>query len=274
MAVSTLVSGIFVWRNSVLFGLCLRGSFTMLMRRRTAEQNAAWMSQLLAAMPSMVGVNIRVVHYFAVMRKVVRPGGKVYGNSVGDWEFLNEAYEQACEFGVVPYGLLCECEAVSRILTCGKHNAGRLNKAEVDKRDVHVEVWVESSRSGSVILPAAKKYGVNFIATQGEFSIGDIFEFVRRAASTNVPIRILHLSDYDGTRQDEKTCAKVRSLLARYKMKKDVRIEHLMLNGKQCKCLALPVELGGEKIEINAMEACCPGLVMEMVECNLRKYTK
>lgn len=276
MAVSNPVSGIFVC------GVVIE----MWTRSISAQKNAVWMRQLLEAMPEIEGVNTGVVHYWAASNGFEKPDGKIYQNTADDFEFLETSYENACHLATIPYRYLHPSGTLKKITAVPGHNTSLFNRmfggfcdcysrAEAaSKADTYIEVWLENSSALSLIFPSIKRYNVNLVAAPGKISVGDVYEFVRRAVSVDRPIRLLHLSDYHEQNGFDKTKTNLEILCEKYCRRKDIRFEHLMLTKSQCDCLKLPAAPSREKTEINALEAVCPGLVKEMLESRLSSYVK
>ena len=216
------------------------------------------MSELVGMLPSIEGTNLRVLHYFAVAHpEHIKPDGCPYANTLDDFCFLKRAYDAACYFTFVPFGLPDKCTECSIITGVSAHPA-------------HIEIWLENSLSVSLVLGTAKKYKVSLITSLEEFSVCTVFHFIRRIAAIDKPVRILHLSDCDHSSMFQGTMGKVQALLDKFRMNKDIKIQHLMLTAKQCECLNLPNMPDSNRIEINALEANCPGLVGYIIEERLK----
>lgn len=250
-----------------------------------AIKNAQWFLQLLKLLPNIEGVNIRMLHYLGLDKGgLVKPDGYVYQNTIDDFKFLNTAYEQACYYSLIPYSLFDNCNTASYVkLSCRQREHllklmfDNLCKdysywAAWESLDFHVEIWLENSYSGSLILPVAKKYNVNFVAAQQALFVGTLFQFVRRIVSIDKPVRVLYLSDFDGQNRFEETKEKLDMLLKKYRVEPDVGFECLMLKECQCGYLNLPVMYDSDRVELSAMEVKYPGIIRRVLEEYMCKY--
>ena len=240
---------------------------------------------LLKLLPNIEGINIRVLHYLAVESECgTKPDGTVYQNTIEDFEFLNMAYEQACYFSLVPYCLFSNFNVVTHIkLSCQQKNhlfklmfdnlcKDYSHSAAAANVDVHVEIWLEDSFSGSLILPVAKRYNVNFVVTLQPMFVGTLFQFLRRVAVIDKPVRVLYLCDFDYHNRFEETYDRVEMLLKKYQVKKDVKLHYLMLKECQCEYLNLPVMPNSSRVELSAMEVRYPGAISRVLQEYLRRY--
>ena len=265
-------------------------------------EDAQWAADLTAACPKTTGVSTRLLHYLAVSEpQHKKPDGTVYANTLSDCNFLRNACEHAQYLGLVPYQILADCNDLSipqNAFSPGRVPSHRqwieLFKQMFDRfcisyvrcmaaklSPVHIEIWLENSMAASVISPIAGKYNVNLIASHRSIPTAVIFQFIRRACHTSVPIRIFHLSDFDPTNinRPARITTRLNMLLERFKLrdKHDLKIRHLMLNRQQCTRFNLPAEpcdanTSSPKVELYALEALCPGYINKTLEHNLKRY--
>ena len=261
--------------------------------------NAKWAADLIASLPKITGISTRLVHYLALQRK--KPDGSVYANTLSDYDFLKKACEYAQCLGLVPYQTFDNGNNFSipqNLFSPGRAILHRqcpdLFKQMFDRlcisyvrcvaaklSPVHIEIWLENSTAVSIISPIAGKYNVNFIASNCSIPTSVIFQFIRRTCHASVPIRILHLSDFNPVNVDlpRQTQERVNAMLGHFRLKSkhDLKIRHLMLTRRQCVALDLPSEpcdanSSESKVELNALEAVRPGYINETLERNLRRY--
>jgi hypothetical protein len=262
-------------------------------------KNAKWAADLIAGLSQTTGLSMRLVHYLALQRK--KPDGSVYVNTLSDYNFLQNACEHAQCLGLVPYQIFDGCNYFSIPQNLFSPNRSlphrqcpSLFKQMFDRlcisyvrctaaklSPVHIEIWLENSTAISIVSPVAIKYNVNLIASHCTIPTAVIFQFIRRTCYASVPIRIFHLSDFDPANADlpAQTQARVNAMLGHFRLGKkyDFKIRHLMLTQGQCIALNLPgepcdVNSSGSKVELNALQAFCPGYINETLEENLRRY--
>jgi len=60
-----------------------------------------------------------------------------------------------------------------------------------------VEVWSEKTTMNDVLIPLCQEYNVNLVTGSGELSITAVLKFLARVSESELPARILYISDYD-----------------------------------------------------------------------------
>jgi len=156
---------------------------------------------------------------------------------------------------------------------------------------IHIEIWVEKSTAADLLETIAKKYNINIVTSMGDISLTAVWQFTKRIANCNKPIRIFYISDFDpaGENMPISVARKIEFLLRQHKLsrKLDLKLRSLMLTRRQCKKLDLPgIPLpenvkgnysftryhGRTVTELHALEVARPGYICKLVDDQLKRY--
>ena len=243
-------------------------------------------------------IHIRRLHYNALLQEDLKlPSGKPYRNTVEDFEFLKAAFEQARLLGLIPYDIFLENSFYSKLYVSFAGGAGgrkkgwqmmlkrtlelackmHIKKVLADLVPVHIELWLERTDSGDIVEKLADKYNLNVVASRSDISITSIWHFIRRINSADKPVRILHISDWTGSKETSDAAEKIESVLMQYGLlgKIDLEVIKLSLTEEECVRYDLPPEpecRGETVIELHALEAAVPGLLCSVLERYLNHF--
>ncbi len=278
---------------------------------RTQYTNAEWATQLYHLLGPQQTVHLRRLHYFALTQpQHKKPNGRIYTNTAANWKFLRDACKFARYLKLLPYdGFIDRRNPLNREqrfanIRNDTYHWPRLMIQAIDKLcqlhiqftmarllPVHIEVWAEKSTAADLLEPVAKKYGITIVTSMGEISLTAVWNFVKRVADSNKPVRVFYISDFDpaGENMPISVARKIEFLLRQQKLhrKIDVKLKPLMLTRRQCKKFQLPgiplpenlsksfsfTRYHGQFVtELHALEVAQPGYICELVTKQLNKY--
>ncbi len=271
------------------------------------EQRAQWFAELWQRLGFSHGAHLRQIHYVLVSQaeSLPMPNGRPYANTEDCWLFLNAASRDARYLRLIPWRDLVDRRNEEAII----HFDGEESEAIVDtvggvekyaapsfeipalsvtapkiaQRYV-IEIWIEKSTMESIILPLARRYGINVVAGSGETSFTRCVQLVDRAAAEDRPVRILYVSDFDpGGRSMPLACARKIEFTARSEGHDglDIQVRPIALTEEQCRQYRLPrtpikasetrremfeQRFGAGATELDALEALHPGELARLLE--------
>ena len=258
-------------------------------------------------------VHLRRLHYFALTQPQHRkPDGLIYTNTYANWKFLTYAFKFARYLKLLPYDAFVDRRNLlqpdppdaqkafeparqPRLIlqqTIETLLSARLRPAISAILPVHIEIWTEKSTAVDLLMPIARKYNVNIIASMGEISITAVYNFIKRVASFQKPVRLFYLSDFDpaGENMPISVARKIEFLLRQKKLsrKLDIKLKPLMLTRAQCQKFQIPAVPmppakrkktyhftryhGQYTTELHALEVIKPGHIAAEVKRQIENY--
>ena len=153
----------------------------------------------------------------------------------------------------------------------------------------HLEIWIEKTTMNDILEPLCDKYQVNLIAGEGYFSVTCITDLLERIREIGKPCRIFYISDFDpsGAHMPVAVARQIEYWKSYYSVDCDIKLKHVALTQEQVKRYELPSTPikdsdsrkknfkethDQDATELDALEANAPGVLKEMVECELEKY--
>jgi hypothetical protein len=147
---------------------------------------------------------------------------------------------------------------------------------------VLLEVWVEKSTMGDVLIPQCQRERMNYVEGAGFESITQSVAFLRRAQEHSKPAHIVYISDFDpgGAGMPVGVARQVQFWLEQLAIDVDVTIDTAVLTHEQCVEFELPrtpikdgdrrrgafeARYGAGATELDALEALHPGSLGEIV---------
>jgi hypothetical protein len=151
-----------------------------------------------------------------------------------------------------------------------------------DDQPVLLEVWVEKSTMGDVLLPLCQGEHANYVEGLGFESITQSVAFLRRAQEHGRPAHILYISDFDpaGAGMPIGVARQVQYWMEQLRINVGVTIDTTALTHDQCVEFKLPrspikkddlrrggfeARYGAGATELDALEALHPGSLAEIV---------
>ena len=139
-----------------------------------------------------------------------------------------------------------------------------------------VEVWVEKSSQGDILVPLARRLGFNLQSGAGETSEVLARDAISRAIEDRRPMRILYISDFDpsGRSMPVALARKIEYWIAELGLDLDITLDPIVLTPAQCEHYGLPRtplkstdrraskfedRFGSGATELDALEALHPG---------------
>jgi hypothetical protein len=273
-------------------------------RRRAAE----WIARMCADLPRPA--HCRRIHYFLLSAKdgTKMADGSPYLNSEKCWQALCHAIRDAVSLGLVPADAIVDQRNDPPVVYLVEAEDGEI---WIDKEinfftvtpslpniqlqppvlapPYHVEVWVEKSTMNDILLPLAQLYGVNLVSGVGEESATACRALVERAMRSELPVRILYISDLDpgGVSVPLAVARKIEHDLARRGLVElDIQLRPIALTREQCvyyKLPRIPVKdqkrkgrfeerFGEGATELDALEALKPGELSKIVTREIERY--
>lgn len=277
-----------------------------------------WFAQVYSAMDSPTNCHIRRVHYWLVTTKsLAKPNGGVYENTDNDWNLLLLSSKYARYLGLVPIENIIDRRNPDPQVNASawKHVTPSKIKDTIDEQNIIdsivsqfycynpcetqaylLEIWCEKSTCNDVLVPLCKTYGMNLVTGLGELSINAIHQLAERIISTNKPVRIIYVSDFDpaGEGMPISVARKIEYFVRTYNLSQDIKLIPLLLTAEQCETYSLPrspiknpknnhqsylarkrkfeSRHGSGATELDAMEALYPGEMAKIIETAIEPY--
>jgi hypothetical protein len=147
---------------------------------------------------------------------------------------------------------------------------------------VMIEVWVEKSTMGDVLIPLCRRERINYVEGAGFESITQSVKFLRRAQELGKPAHIIYISDFDpaGGGMPIGVARQCQFWLDELGIDSEVTLDHAVLTHDQCVEFELPrtpirkedkrrgkfeERYGEGATELDALEALHPGRLAEIV---------
>jgi hypothetical protein len=153
----------------------------------------------------------------------------------------------------------------------------------------HVEVWAEKTTVNDVLEPLAQRLGINLMTGAGQSSITRCLQVIERARESELPVRILYISDFDPSGENIPATAarKVEYEIRTRAPDLDVQVRAIVLTHEQCLHYRLPrtplkegegrkagfeLRYGEGATELDALEALHPGEIARIIERDVNRY--
>jgi hypothetical protein len=285
-------------------------------RRRDAE----WFAEVWKRLQLGSGIHLRRIHYRLISHDIPMIGadGAPYENTDNCWKALVRSARDARYLGLVPVEHFVDRRnddaiefssnereeaslSVSEYAGLGQHEfPGNLDAMlprsarfefmpPVIDQHYLVEIWVEKSTVNDIIVPLARRYGLNVVAGTGEISLTHCRQLIERTEASERPARILYVSDFDPAGLSMPvTCArKIEFLLRRDGLDLDIQVRTIALTHDQCIAYHLPrtplkeserrttafeARYGEGATELDALEALHPGELHQILEQEILRY--
>lgn len=262
----------------------------------------------------MPTVHVRSLHY-ALIRftntdsPIIMPDGKVYENTLKCWKKLemagkyarNNQYIDAERFEDRRAQSLYERVYADPSIFVGTTRPDiefefpsfpdrpEYTLAYKNKQRYRLEIWCEKSTQETILTPVADKYQVTMLSAQGELSISAMLKAIARADKSQMPTRILYISDFDPAGRSMPVAAS-RKLEFWQHIKgstADIELYPIALTHDQCVEYELertPIKdsekrkakfearYGGGATELDALEAKHPGALADLLEQEILRY--
>ena len=184
---------------------------------------AEWFVEVLARLGSPETVYIRRVHYAcASWGDMLRPCGRLYGNTQKDAAYMVNAGKAARYLGYIPFDAVIDQKNAPCVVGAhygtGPNAQYDIEVPELDSASVsvgpwvpgaghgynpssvqpyHLEVWCEKSAVNDVLIPLCRRHGANFVYGEGELSLTQSWKLHRRLVEAGKPARLFYVSDFD-----------------------------------------------------------------------------
>ncbi len=259
------------------------------------HSEAVWAMSLYERLGLRCRVHIRRLHYMALLQDgLTLPSGKAYSNTIGDFEYLKNAFERAWLLGLIPYDVFWDSRGFAfdvglrgsnaqwRILlkqmieqACRHHIRNSLARFA----PAHIEIWLERTSAADIVASLAEKYNVKLLANEGDISLTSIWRFVRRVGNISRPVRILYLCDLDHDQSRPDAVEKVTDVLDQYGLPQtvDLKVLKLALSKDECVRYELPCVpqariSAPHSTELHALEAAAPVFLCETLQSHINRY--
>lgn len=290
-------------------------------------RDAEWFASLFREHGFSRGVQIRRVHYRLISQRepVLMPDGSDYENTEKCQNFLSDAASSARYAGLVdaadfddrrnpapmlflappvdePSVDVFEADEFSiRAPSISVSVSPGFVPDELPKPELcisapcpspyHVEIWCEKSTVNDVLVPIARRYGLNIQTAVGEMSVTICQKLVERAGSR--PIRILYVSDFDpaGYGMPVAASRKIEFFAHKHEdetgIKLDIQLHPVVLTHDQCEEYSLPrtpIKEGEHRAakfegrhgegatELDALEALHPGELERILVAEIERF--
>jgi hypothetical protein len=161
--------------------------------------------------------------------------------------------------------------------------------APVIRQRYHIEIWAEKTTMNDVLLPLCQQYGINLITGMGELSYTRCLGAVARAGRSELPLRILYLSDFDpgGLSMPTAVARKIEFELRTKEHDLDIQVRPILLTPEQCVYYELPriplkdtetrkavfeKRFGEGATELDALEALHPSELARLLTKEILRY--
>lgn len=288
------------------------------------EQDARWFANLWESFGWGAGLHLRRAHYVLISQKepILKPNGEPYENTVNNWVMLGCASLAARYLKLVPTGALVDRRNPNPILYAENSLiAGKMPYINIVFRNPEfgyrlpgnltldddlwppdfqlgdlstgqpylVELWVEKSTQNDILVPLARRLGVNLVPGTGETSEILARQSVERAIAAGRSMRILYISDFDpgGRSMPVALARKIEFILRDASLGLDITLEPIVLLPEQCERYQLPrtplkeserrapkfeQRFGAGATELDALEALHPGELARIVGHEVCRY--
>jgi hypothetical protein len=243
---------------------------------------------------------------------VKKPNGEVYQNTQNDWNFLVTASLAARYLGLVPVEDLADNRNREPIINAPETSAASpevdvresqpyipifdfpdlpelVLRDFAPEQDYLVEIWSEKSTLDDVLKPIARKMRCNLVVCTGETSEVQCRKLIERAQRASKPVRIVYLSDFDpaGRSMPVAAARKIEYWLRQRGLDLDIRLDQVALTPEQVAEYDLPRSFIKESerrrqafenrfglgaTEIEALEACKPGVLGRLVQDEVQRW--
>jgi hypothetical protein len=158
-----------------------------------------------------------------------------------------------------------------------------------DDQPVLIEVWVEKSTMGDVLVPLCGREHANYVEGAGFESITQTVAFLRRAQDHGKPAHIIYISDFDpgGEAMPVGVARQIQFWMEDLGIDVELSVDHVALTHDQCVEFKLPrtpikdgdrrrggfeSRYGDGATELDALEALHPGRLAETVRRAIAPY--
>ncbi len=286
------------------------------------EAEARWFAELWGRFGWGKGMHLRRAHYRLVVLAdpVIKPTGDPYVNDGASWGTLKRASLAARYLNLIPAGSLVDRKNPDPIIFAentrmagsvptvymafrnpqwqsnipanldlqDKLYSPEFSLSEIDNGQAYlVELWIEKTTQNDILVPLARRLGVNLVPGEGDTSEIQARAAVERAIEAARPMRILYISDFDprGHKMPVGLARKMEFILRDTDLDLDITLTPIILTLEQCEQYALPRKLfekgGSSKFEeqfgeggteLDALEALYPGELARIVEREVCRY--
>jgi hypothetical protein len=287
-------------------------------------RDAEWFAGVWEQFGYSYGVHLRRVHYQILSNELEFADGTPYENTENYWSRLCSAgaaarilglvdveafddrrnpdpvinrmvrqqplYSPWVSFGTASWTLPeLDLDAFADIeLDIGSPVPGGYHYDPADQ-PVLIELWVEKSTMGDVLIPLCQRENINYVEGAGFESITQTVAFLRRAEEHAKPAHIIYISDFDpgGEAMPVGVARQAQYWLHQLHINIDVSIDHAALTHDQCVQFELPrtpikdsdrrrggfeARYGTGATELDALEALHPGSLAEIVRYAIAPY--
>ncbi|MEI6560194.1 MAG: hypothetical protein WCO00_17485 [Rhodospirillaceae bacterium] len=278
---------------------------------------AEWFAELFSKFHLGMGVHLRQIHYKIVSQAnpVKKPDGSDYENTEKCWKYLVNASRDARFQDLVPTGCFVDrrnpdpiINAEKMVLPSTDADRGGLHYEEIEEEfpwlpsynvtvgkassfcPYLIEIWAEKTTMNSILEPLCRSRGINLITGMGEMSETATRLLIERAISSQKPVRIFYISDFDPAGRSMPLAVSRRSqfMIDKLGIDVDFKLIPLVLTHEQCIELKLPrtpikdTEKRGTKFEkrfgvgateLDALEALHPEKLKQIVIAAINRYS-
>ena len=259
--------------------------------------------------------HIRRAHYKIISQSipVLKPDGRNYENTDNDWGFLLQASRDARYLELIDPESVVDNRNPEAVINAAfeptttpsiEPVGGTLYEMDLPEtldlpelmlrafnaqQRYLVEIWTEKSGQNDILLPLAKRYGVNLVNFDGESSETGCRDAIKRAIESGRPLRILYLSEFDpaGRSMPVASARKIEFWQRHNHPDLNVTVNPIALLPEQAEQYGLPrmpikegerratkfeERFGRGATEIDALEALHPGELRKIVEAGILRH--
>jgi hypothetical protein len=281
-------------------------------------RDAQWFAEIWQRFGYRSGIHLRRVHYQILSNDLQFADGTPYLNTEKYWDKLCSAGAAARILGMVDVEAFVDRRNPDPVINHPERETWRssepyvsfwqpsLELPELDlsgfddvrlrigspyaygysyspaDQPVMIEIWVEKSTMGDVLIPLCQREQVNYVGGAGFESITQTVAFLRRAQQHNKPAHIIYISDFDpgGDAMPVAVARQIQFWLETLEIDVDVSVDPTALTHEQCIEFQLPrmpikeedlrkdnfeARYGAGATELDALEALHPGSLAEIV---------
>jgi len=261
----------------------------------TELRSAEWIAEIVKEYLEERGcerVHDRAIHYYILSKGLERPKGKNdwkrYEGDINDFKFTMKAIQNARILGLIPWSVIEDKRNPDPIIMAYYWQHEDISSIRVTPEQLawnfvegfqpfnpqlqqayHVEIWTEKTTINNILIPIARKYGVNLQAFSGHATATRVYELMRRVFRISKPVRILYISDFDkyGHNMPVATGRKIQWFVDNLGVDLDIKLDKILLTEEQVEFYDLPSAPGEEnKVELDALEVYYPGEIKKIVE--------
>jgi hypothetical protein len=278
------------------------------------HRDAKWFATyFIPILGRRASLHLRGVHYGLVSTEgLLKPNGKPYRNTDGDWEWLQDGPAKAARWlGYIPFDRIHDEKNAEPVVyiheqkfhhSCVLPGSPSLNLPDPQdfepyvsvgnlegRQPYHLVMFGEKSSLGDILLPLAARYAADCFLPSGELSDTQIYQMAANGAADGRPMVVFILADCDpaGYQMGISIARKLQGLKDLRFHDLDFEVHRVALTVDQVRELNLPSTplkdgerradrwretFGVEQTEIDALATLQPDVLRRIVNAAIKPF--